>query len=715
MEKKGNQAHRDRGNPGRGSRQGKSMIIYGLVLLLLCFSFPISGPFSAPTAGAASHLSLEEAVFHTKKNSSGLRDATVDRIKKTAERKEAVEAVRMARRREKYPWFTLLMNVNLPQKHGLPKEIELLMKLPEVNTELQTLRKKEEHEVLKARHDATLAYLDVLLARYHLERKEKYLRETEEALTRIRRQYLIGRGDKEDVDYLEEELESLRGERRKAVQDLETQLDKLGRLTNLTLNTSTRFDDYLPQADIDRRDLDNMVEHAVQHDFDLFQATQDRKIAQTEVLELIKIYENQWGGRVRSMTNYIKSQLGRQVEKLDARLDYDHFMNNFYEPALDRIEAPWRGSYRFRILFVTIRIPKEWFKLGTLGERYFEDEQYALFTALVDREKAIDLENDIREDLIQQVKDTYRILKQMEQSYEETQRNQERSEGHYQHSLRQNQIGLLPFQELHSEKMNFYGQEDSLFEMRVDYGKAIATLNLYSSGYLDVLEGTFETTDLFDGDSFLLEDVSEPGWFIQTLLSDYKFTFGVNIPDEYGLTDFELYTANHERIGAKTQISDTVSHLPVIFEDTTMLYVKLYDDDELKYIAELDGFDIYGPLDLKEADQFELVLEEEVIGVVGAWSATRPNDFQAFFEFDLDEEVDRELAWDQYGLYYTGEEERLLGGQRFDPGQPLRHLPGTFSDPDLLLLKLFQDGDVVSEFNLDMREDELGLLIDPER
>lgn len=572
--------------------------------LILCLVLSVLAvPLPASASRATNRLSLEEAVFHATRNSSGLRDVRVESIKKRAERREAVEAIRIARRRAKYPWFSLLMDINLPQTHGLPKEIELLMTLPEIETELKTLREQEKDEILKVRHDVTAAYLETLQAQYSVERQQLFIRETGEALQRLRRQYMTGRGTREDVEYLEAELEGHRTALQKAVQDLESKQEKLGGMIRIKLNTNTELDDYLPEADLSRQDLELMIEHALKHDFNLFEAVQNRSIAQTEVLQLMDIYAGRWGSKVSSMNNYIRSTLGRQVENLDVRMDYDAFMRNYYEPALDRIEAPWRGSFSFRILFVTIRIPKEWFKQGHLGERYFEDEKYALFKALVEREKAIELENEIRNSLVQQVKDTYFTLKQMESTYEELHNNMECSERNYQSSLRGSRIGLVPFQELHSEKMNYYEQEDSLFEMKLDYGKTIAMFNLYTSGYLDVVRGDFRTTELFDGDSIPLHDRAEPGWYIQTLLSDYKFTFGLNMPEAYNITDYELYTGNHERIGERTEISETISHLPVVFEDSSMLYVKLYREDELIYLAELDGFDIYGTLVLKEAEQ----------------------------------------------------------------------------------------------------------------
>ncbi len=674
------------------------------LLLLIMFLQAVYSP--ELMARSSNRLSLNEAMHHAVKNSPGLRDTRIERIKKNIQRREAIEAIKMARRREKFPWFSLLMSVNLPVKHALPREIELLMKVPEIQTELQNLREREKYEILKARHDAQVAYLDVLLAKYFVQRQELYLRETRDTLAKVRQQHRIGLGDIKDVEYLEKELEACQKNLQKAVQDLEQKLAKLSRLTNIRLNINTQFDEYLPNVDINRDHLDKIVNHSLKHDFGLFKATQDRKIAQTEVLELIGIYENRWGGRVSNMTRYIKSQLGQQVERLDVRLNYDVFINNYYHPALNRIEEPFSGSFKIRILFITIRIPKEWFKLGTMAERYFDNEKYALFNALVEREKAIDLENDVRESLIQQVRNTYFTLKQMEAAYAEGLSNQQRSERNYLMSLRGNQLGLVPFQELHSEKVNFYKSQDSLYEMLIDYGKTIAMFNLYTSGYLDVLQGDFDVTDLIDGDSFITGGAGGPTWYIVTTLTDYKFTFGVNIPEDLGVTDFELFTSNHVQIGERTVVSNTISHLPIVLQDNTELYVKLYKDNQLVYIAHLDGFDITGPLVLVSASQDEQVIVAPVVGE-GTWQLNNLNMFQTRFTFDLQDQ----LTWDQFGLFYIGQQEALLGGELLGYGQGLVHLPTSFADPEKLVLRLYKDGQVISSYSLLEPANGVGLLI----
>ncbi|OEF97125.1 TolC family protein [Desulfuribacillus alkaliarsenatis] len=691
---------------GNSHKTKKTLIITLKWLIILSLVISLVSPTIVMANRTTHQLSMEETIHHTTRNNSGLRDTRINRIKKTIERREAIEAVRIAQRRERFPWFTLLMSINLPQKNTLPRAIELLMKLPEINSELHMLRHKEQYETIVSKHDAQLAYYDVLLAQYTVNRTWDYIYETQEALERLRRQQRIGLADIRDVEYLEGALEGHQTTLKKAIQDLEKSIDKINKLTQLRTTVNTTFPDYVPSVNLDRSQLDDIIDHAIKYDYSLLEATQERKIAQARVVELIDLYNNRWGSTVRPMTQYVQSQIGRQAERLDRRINYDVFINSYYEPALNRIEAPWSGSFRFRILFITIRIPKEWFKLGTVAERYFDDEKYALFNALVERDQAIDMENDIRENLIQQVKDTYFTLKQMEAVNEDAIRNLARAERNYEISLRDNKLGLVTFQELHSEKMNFYEQQDGSYEALLEYGKTIAMFNMFSSGYLDVLSGDFQATSLADGDSWISESGEIASWYIETLLTDYKFTFGVQVPDTLGVTDYELYTANHVQIGDRTVVSETISHLPLSLEESSMLYVKFYKDDELRYIAQLDGFGVTGPLLLQEAT--EDTLPEAIDIAIGTWQVSMENQYRAIFEMGIHQDI----VWDEYSLHYGDRDGIQIGSERTNAGAPIGHLPSTFSEPEKLKVRLYSNGSFVTELGLQVVENNAGILVE---
>jgi hypothetical protein len=667
----------------------------------------IAVPVAVAAAQTTKSLSVDEAVHHAIRNSTDIRDVKTDRIKKVIERREAIDAINIARRREKYPWFTLLMTINLPQKHTLPREIELLMKIPQINSDIELLKKKETYAVLNARHDAYVAYYDVLLAKYTVDRTWTYINETRDTLERINRQYRIGLADQKDVEYLEGQLNGYQTALKKAVQDLEKNLDKLSKLTNLKLNVNTSFSAYTPVADLDRSHFNTIIDHAIKYDYGLTVATHERKIAQAKVVELINVYNGRWGSTVRTMTSYVQNVIGKQAEKLDVRIDYDRFINSYYNPALNRIEKPWSGSFKFRILFITIRIPKEWFKLGTVAERYFDDEKYALFNALIERDKAIDAENDVRENLTQQVKDTYFTLKQVEAANIDAASNLEKAKNNYDLSIKENKLGLLPFQELYAEKIRFYDQQDANYEALLDYGKTIAMFNLLSSDYLAVQSASNQTTSLTDGDSWISESADEATWYIETLLTDYKFTFGLNIPESVRATHYELYTANHVQIGERTETSNTISHLPLSYEESSALYVKLFQDDELKFVAELDGFGVTGPLLIKEANEDVLPVSMET--PVGVWRVTDDNQFRTNFEMTI---IEEDILWDEYELIYVETDQLQIGNRRFEPGAVITHLPSTFSEPEKLKVRLYNGGTIIKELTMQIVEDNQGVFID---
>lgn len=679
-----------------------ALIIAGVFIFnFLLISFPVAPAYAIPPQ----KLSLEEAVFFAIRNSDEITKVRMELKKKQIEKQEAKEAIKIIRRREKYPWFSLLLTINLPQQHGLPKEIQLIMKIPEIDTAIINLKEQEEYETLVARNKAETAYYDCLLAKYNVQRKEALRKELEEDYNRIRMQYLLGIGSKEDVDYLAKAVEDNNKALQKAVLDLESKIEKLSNIIKIKLPMDIQLEERIPQVNISRSQLNDIISFAEKNDYNLFSFTQKRQIAQTKVVELINIYEGRWGSKVREMTGYVKSQIGRNAERLDVSLDLNRFLKYYYQPALDNIEDPWEGYFSIPMIFFTIKIPKEWFKMGYMAERYFEDQKYALYIALADREQAVKDEKKVREELILSIKTNYSILKQMEIAYEETQNNLAKAREDYERALTQNKLGLVTFKELHSQKMNYYEQEDSAYQMKMDYAKAISLFNLVTSGYLNVTQGGFSTTQLASGDSFIIEEEgSGPQWYVRKTLTDFKFTFGVRIPEEYGVTHFQLFTADHKPIGGRIPVEETLSHLPITFEDNAELYVKLFKEEELLYIATLDGSDISGPLVLERTSGEDKGSKK----TVGTWKISKALElYKAQLEIKLTEDMD----CNKYGLYYLGTEEQLIGDGLKDLAEPLSHLIATFSDLEKLKIKLYKDDTLVGEGSLERQEEDSGVII----
>ena len=108
-------------------------------------------------------------------NSEGAQSATIEKIKKEIELKQAKDAIKDIRKNESTIRFSLLFNIKFPEKHGMPKEIELVTKVPQIQTEIAILKEQIEYEKLNSSLEGQLAFYDVLQLEYEVKFYEERL------------------------------------------------------------------------------------------------------------------------------------------------------------------------------------------------------------------------------------------------------------------------------------------------------------------------------------------------------------------------------------------------------------------------------------------------------------------------------------------------------------------------------------------------------------
>lgn len=648
-------------------------------------------------SAALRQLTLEEAQIMGVENSYGVKDVVVGRIQKQIELQQAKEGIRDIRKKESTIRYSLLTTIEWPEKHGLPKEIDLVTKIPQIETDIANLDEQEKYERLKARYDAEAAFIDVIAAQEQQNHYETLLEENKELLEKVRVQYQTGIGDQEDVSYMENEVESAEKQLRTAISNLASKKENLGSLIGVDVNKGYSFDLTFPTLSLKRSDLPYIIEYSLKNDYELFKTTQARKLAEVKVDELNHIYENRFGKYVQDVESYLKTT---------SDIDYEVFIRK-YNHTLDAIAAPWQGYYKINLLFFTLKIPKEWFQGEYDGLRYFEDEKYALFVSLVERDRTRRKEEQTKKELKDKLNQAFSTLKQMEIGYEEVEKNYNRMQKEYEEILKENKIGLASFQDVDAKKKNQLSQEDTLFEMKADYAKTIASFNLSSSGFIDQFVGAdgFDFASYNGGDSFRIDETEgsgsgeiQPKWYVKQTITDYKFTFGLSIPETYGITHYELFTNDNQQIGKKTEISKNIVHLPITYGDSTRLYVKLYQQNEVKYIAEFDGAQYGGTLNLQSAQA-----APKGIKGVGIWKL-KISSLKGEFSINLSD-----LSGFQYELIYN---DQWVIGKKTPIDKSIVHLASTFSDFNKLKVRVYNDQDVViAELELKQQGDQEGILI----
>ena len=640
----------------------KTKWIAGCIAAILCVTAPTMPTFAVQT------MDIDTARTLAQENSAGVQDTVISRIQKEIELQQAKEGIRDIRKKENTVRFSLLFNIQLPEKHGMPKEIELIMKVPQILNELAILNKQEPYEMLKSQTDAETAYYDVLLADYTVNDLETRLADSKVLLQQVENKFKMGKGKQTDVEYMQNQIVELEGAYQQALLDQDAKRKTLSSLIGVDVRTGYTFTEYFPEVDISRSQLDAILAYAKENDFGLYQKTQARKLAEVDTDEILSIYRDRYSKYIGNIESYIQSH--------PDDMDYEEFIK-LYNEALTEIDSPWEGSYRINLLFFSIYIPKEWFKGEYSGTRYMEDQKYALFVSLVERDKARQAEQTAMTQLEDSVYNTYSSLKQMESAYQNAEKALELAKTNYESKLEQNKRGLVEFTTLESSRSDFYTKQANLYEMKMEYAKALSSFNLMTAGYVNQLleGGDFSQNQLEAGDTF----ASQATWYLDTSLTSQTFTFGVELPQEYDVDQYQLFYEG-QAIGDPVGIDETIVHLPFTYQDTTLMEVRFYKDGVHCYTSQFDGGQYSGVLQLQQvAEVPQTDIATSQTAELGTWKVSNVDDLRKQFTLDAPT-----LEFASYELFY---DQTSLG--KAEQGKAITTLALYFSDMEQLQVQFY--------------------------
>lgn len=644
-----------------------------LLALSLCaavISLSISGEvFAAP---AEKNLSLEQAVALTLKNSDKLQNVTVSKVKKQIQLKQANAAVADTRRRESTVRFSLLFNIKFPEKHAMPKEIELLTKIPDIQSEIKLLNMEYNDAVLSETADCEQQYYTTVFKAYDIEFCENMLKQAREGFDRIKLSYARGEAKKSDVEYMQKQVSDAEAALKKAKTSYESAKKKLSGIIGADVTKGYTFGCELPSVDLKASDLEKIRRYAEKNDYTYQKALEQKNAADSRTETVKSVYSGRYGDDASSVMSYINSCRAR-----GDKIDYEVFIQK-YNQFLTKIEAPWAGSYVINLLLFKIYIPKEWFKGTYSGERYLEDERYALFVSLTELDEAEQQRKSALNELMTALSDGFDALLESKAAYDSAGSYLTKMQRDYADALRDNMAGLVGYTELYDKKIALIEQQKSIYEMRVDFAKSISAYNRQSANYLAdkvLKKGSSALISYEDGiSSGEMTDGSVPSWYVNVLGSSYKCEFGVKIPDSYDVTHYELYSDSGVKIGEKTEIGKTITRISAVYADTSLLTLKFYKEDKLKYTAVFDGMQYFGTLELQPAESGRGL-------PAGTWSITEKG---MKVTFSVSSEM---FLFDKFELYFG---EIKLGEGTDKAG--FTHLSSTFGDISGLTVKLFSGG-----------------------
>lgn len=575
-------------------------------------------------------LTIEQAVQYGLNTSKDYKDKKFFLTTKKVELMQAIDAIKDIRKKESTVRFSLLFNIKMPEKHALPKEIELLMKVPKIETEIRDITKELENIKLLEKEKAERCFIDV----YGCEKKCKFnksiLDEKNKKLVNMKLKQKSGKASQKDVESLEKEIKTQEAKVSRLYQTYERQKEKLSEIIGFDVSVNYLFANPMKKLDIDRCYEENIVTYTVNNDFTLYKTQNSENLARKNVNEIYNIYNKRWGKIIK----IIESDIHK-----DSDVDFEQFLIK-YKEMLEEIDKHWSGYYTIRLLFIKIQIPKEWFKGELDGTRYFEDHKYAIFVALKEKEDAINKTQAVKRELISQVKDGFEILKELQNAYNVALDEYTKAKKEYDRVYLSNKRGIASYDEVKVAKSNLELAQEAELDGLINYNKQICYYNRLTCGAVTALEKDenifLEATKTGDSVSELEELIGKGSnaenkilYYINDAVDQLRVVFGLQVPSEYPekITHYEVLTPEKTIIAKKTEINKSISVLPVEYKGSTELFVRLYNNDD--FVAEgyfdsiidrgfLNGIETKGEKDVaKSKDDIE---EQEARRVLGKYS-----------------------------------------------------------------------------------------------
>lgn len=555
-------------------------------------------------------LKMSDAITYVQNHSQSFKDKSDSRIKKKMELSQAIDAVNETRKKESTVRFSLLFNIKLPEKHALPKEIDLLMKVPKIESEIKILTKELEQIKLSEQEKAQNYFITI----YEYDQKSKLLQQSLDELNgklqKLNQQLTLGRASQKDISSLKEQIKMKETQLTECLNNFEIYKQKLSDIIGFDVSNEYIFPNPLKIFEVDRSYLDKLIQYSLNNDFNVFKARNDELVARRKVDEIYGIYGKKWGNIVKSIENDVKS---------NDKVDLDVLLDK-YQDLLTKIDQPWVGNYTINLLLFKINIPKEWFKKEYDGNRYFDDEKYAIIVAIKEREEAIKATQAAEKELRNNIKDEFENLKNLWKAYSASSISLELAQHEYDRLILANKLGQASYDEVDESKSNLSNNQMSNFESLISYNKQLSSFNKTTCGAIDSL---MENKDLFLksiqtgnsvseveellNDSLSNNDILEDEqnaiiYYINNAIDQRKSIFGLQVMKGYpnNITHYELLSPERTLIAKKMEIDKTISILPIEYKGSTNFFVRLYDGDKFIDEATFNAVILKGKLNLNQ-------------------------------------------------------------------------------------------------------------------
>lgn len=550
----------------------KKVISFFLCIVIVFFS--MANTKNEVYAASEKVITLEQvitlALSNDKEYQRTYNKIEIKRVKYVA----AVKSIKMKiKNMTTFRWSPLL-NFKFPEQPKLVDEYEWQYKPVQIQSEITSLQ----HKLIDCKYatieTVSLLYTQAYVAQEKITYLETIISDTEKEKKRLE-------AKKENVDKLQQSIDKKKSELLLQMRNLAAKKEKITQKIKMNINTGYRFENTLYIADIPRSELPGIEKYTIDRDQNFYESKLNERLSYTSLTMIEKFMSNKFGGNMSLIQPYVnQAKNGQDINQISFKKSYDIFLNV--------IDYPWNG-YK-RIIFV--KINRVWFKGAADGSRYVEDDPYALYSASLDYKDAKEDKDAMEKEIKNRVKDDYENLVTAKNAYESTKVYNQQLKENVVRALEQNRNGAFPYEELKELQEEYEKAKIDEMDAMSTYCQLLYAYDRFTCGAISqyLKRNGLNTQYISGGDSYVSVDQIEGAYYyIESKIEDQIFMLGVSIPDDFTIeiTDFELWV-NDTLIGTRTKKDEQLRHLTLDYMQTESVTIRLYNEQKLVEICEID-------------------------------------------------------------------------------------------------------------------------------
>ncbi len=495
---------------------------------------------------------------------------------------QSVKKLKLKEKNQRSFRWSALLSFKLPESPNLTDESSYNYEPLELQSEIDQQEHKLNDTVYSIYETVELQFVEAYRLQEKISYNEKRLTTAKKTLKKNQAKLLLGEASQSDIDSMESKISTLETTIASDERSLEAALDKLGTQTGLDLSSGYTLSSPFVDADMEREDLDTLIETTLDRSDTYYQAQQTSANALLELNTNYDLMKNQYGSSKMSMIDsYInQAKNGETINSSAFKQRYNEF--------LTAVDAPWTGS--FNILFISI--PKEWIKGEIDGVRYVEDEPYALYESALEYQSALADETATKNEITQSVKDSFENYISAKNACETAKQSIKDKKKELTKDSYLNASNKMTYEEYAEVQEEYEELQVDYLQAQADYAGILYSYDRLTCGKVSEYmtgEGV-ELSTSSGGNSYVVEDDGDGiYYYIRSLVSGNLFEVGLTKTEDLDtdVDSFELWI-DDVQVGDRTSLDGTIKHLAFDTQEAGKVVIRLYSGDDFVDDCEID-------------------------------------------------------------------------------------------------------------------------------